>query len=67
MVVTAYMGGVPNGVVSPKDSVINEIESALAIAERCGDDSALTITRVTLGLALGTTKRLRCATVDKRS
>jgi class 3 adenylate cyclase len=52
MVVTAYMGGIPNGVVSPKDSVINEIEGALAIAERCGDDSALTITRVTLGLAL---------------
>jgi class 3 adenylate cyclase len=52
MVVTAYMGGIPNGVVSPKDSVINEIEGALGIAERCGDDSALTITRVTLGLAL---------------
>ena len=52
MVVTAYMGGIPNGVVSPKDSVINEIEGALGISERCGDDSALTITRVTLGLAL---------------
>jgi hypothetical protein len=52
MVVTAYMGGIPNGVVRPKDSVINEIEGALVKAERCGDDSALTITRVTLGLAL---------------
>jgi hypothetical protein len=52
MVITAYMGGVPNGVVSPTDSVINQIEAALRIAERCADDSALTITRVTLGLAL---------------
>jgi class 3 adenylate cyclase len=52
MVVTAYMGGVPNGIVSPRDSLINEIEGAARIAERCGDDSALTITRVTLGLAL---------------
>jgi class 3 adenylate cyclase len=52
MVVTAYMGGIPNGVVSPSDSLINQIEAALGIAERCGDDSALTITRATLGLAL---------------
>jgi class 3 adenylate cyclase len=52
MVITAYLGSIPNGVLKPDDSAIREIENALRIAERSGNDSALAITRATLGLAL---------------
>ena len=40
------------GVLRPDDRVVREIEDALRIAERSGDDLALTFTRLTLGMAL---------------
>ena len=47
-----YFPGIPNGVFRPDDSVLREVEDALRIAERSGDDFALSIARVTLGVAL---------------
>jgi class 3 adenylate cyclase len=47
-----YCAGVPGGVLSPDDSTVREIEDALRIAERSGDDLALSFARLTLGLAL---------------
>ena len=53
MVVTyAYYLGIPYGVLRPDGSAVREIEEALRIAERSGDDLALTFTRLTLGVAL---------------
>ena len=48
----AYCAGIPFGVLRPDDSAVREIESALRITERSGDDFALTVARMTLGLAL---------------
>ena len=36
----------------PDDRAVREIEDALRIAERSGDDHALSVARVTLGVAL---------------
>jgi hypothetical protein len=47
-----YFRGIPSGVLSPDDSVMGEIEDALRIAERSGDDLAFAEAPVTLGLAL---------------
>jgi class 3 adenylate cyclase len=47
-----YWPGIPNGVLGPDDSAVREIEDALRIAERSGDDLALAFARLTLGLAL---------------
>ena len=47
-----YAVGIPNGVLRPDDSAMREIEDALQSAERSGDDFALVLARVTLGLAL---------------
>ena len=47
-----YMGGIPAGVLRPEDSALREIEDALRIAERSGDDLALALARMTLGVAL---------------
>jgi class 3 adenylate cyclase len=48
----SYFVGVPNGVLRPDDSVMREIEDALRIAERSGDDLALANVRMALGMAL---------------
>ena len=40
------------GVLRPDDSAVREIEDALRIAERSGDDLAVALARVTLGVAL---------------
>jgi len=40
------------GVLRPDDSAVRKIEDALQIAERSGDDMALALARVTLGVAL---------------
>jgi len=45
-------GGISNGVLRPDDSAVREIEDALQIAERSGDDLALAFARLTLGRAL---------------
>jgi len=47
-----YNPGIPLGVLRPEDRAVGEIEDALRIAERSGDDLALTVTRMTLGVAL---------------
>ncbi len=48
-----YSPAIPSGVLRPDDSAMREIEDALRMAERSGDDRALTLTRLTLGFALG--------------
>jgi class 3 adenylate cyclase len=47
-----YWPGITFGVLRPDDSVVGEIEDALLIAERSGDDLAVAAARVTLGVAL---------------
>ena len=44
--------GNTDGVLGPDDSAVREIEDALQIAERSGDDLALVVARMTLGVAL---------------
>ena len=52
VVAYVYGGAIPPGVLSPEDSAMREIEDAVQIAARAGDDLALTLARMTLGLAL---------------
>ena len=52
VVTWAYFAAIPYGVLTPDDGAVREIEDALRIADRSGDDLALTFTRATLGLAL---------------
>ena len=53
MVVTyVYFAGIPYGVLRPDDSAVREIEEARRIAERSGDDMALSFTWATLGVGL---------------
>jgi hypothetical protein len=47
-----YCMGIPVGVLRADDSAMGEIEDALRIAERSGDDVAVAVARVTLGFAL---------------
>jgi class 3 adenylate cyclase len=47
-----YFPGIPMGVLRPDDRAMREIEDALRIAERSGDDLALAHARLTLGGAL---------------
>ncbi|OBH76977.1 cyclase [Mycobacterium scrofulaceum] len=47
-----YTAAIPAGALRPDDSVICEIEDALAIAERSGDNLQLGVAWLTLGLAL---------------
>jgi class 3 adenylate cyclase len=47
-----YPAGISFGVLTPNDSAMREIEDALQIAERSGDDIALALARMTLGIAL---------------
>jgi class 3 adenylate cyclase len=48
----AYFPTVSNGVLQPRDSVLHEVEGALRIAERAGDDLAVTFVRTILGVVL---------------
>jgi class 3 adenylate cyclase len=52
VVTYAYFPGIPHGALRPDDSAMGEIEDALAIAERSGDNGALAVTRMALGLWL---------------
>jgi hypothetical protein len=52
VVAFAYSPGIPLGVLGPDDSVVCEIEDALRIANRSGDDLALAIARLMLSFAL---------------
>jgi hypothetical protein len=47
-----YFPGIPLGVLSADDRAMSEIEDALRITERSGDEVASAFTRGTLGLAL---------------
>ncbi|GAA4534830.1 ATP-binding protein [Mycobacterium paraffinicum] len=47
-----YNSVIPMGVLRPDDSAMRQIEDALAVAERSGDDLALSFARMALGLAL---------------
>jgi class 3 adenylate cyclase len=47
-----YSAGIPAGALRPDDSAVREIEDALAIAERSGDNLQLGFAWLTLGLAL---------------
>jgi class 3 adenylate cyclase/DNA-binding IscR family transcriptional regulator len=48
----AYFPGIAMGVLAAHDPAMREIEDALRIAERSGDDQALVLARATLGVAL---------------
>jgi len=52
VVTYVYFPGIPCGVLRPDDSAVREIEAALRIVERSGDDVALAVARMTLGVAL---------------
>jgi hypothetical protein len=47
-----YLAGIAFGALRSDDRAMREIENALRIAERSGDDLALAIARMTLGVAL---------------
>ena len=47
-----YTTGIPAGALRPDDSAVREIEDALSIAERSGDNLQLGVAWLTLGLAL---------------
>ena len=51
-VALSYFGGIPDGALRPDDSVMREIEDALRIAERSGDDLAVAFAQATLGMGL---------------
>src|SRR5271163_4345917 len=52
VVTYVYLAGIPFGVLRPDDSAMREIAAALQKAERSGDNLALGLVRVTLGVAL---------------
>jgi class 3 adenylate cyclase len=47
-----YFPGILSGMLRPEDSAMREIEDAVRIAERSGDDVALAFARMTLSVAL---------------
>ncbi|MEB3982016.1 AAA family ATPase [Mycobacterium sp. 663a-19] len=52
VVAYVYFAGIAYGALTSDDRAITEIENALRIAERSGDDLALAVARMTLGVAL---------------
>jgi hypothetical protein len=52
VVTYAYLVGIPAGVLRADDRVVREVEDALRMAERSGDDHAVSNAQITLGLAL---------------
>ena len=52
VVTYVYLWGIAYGVLAADDSAVREIEDALRIAERSGDDIAVAFARGTLGVAL---------------
>ncbi|MDT7765427.1 MAG: hypothetical protein QOC63_4847 [Mycobacterium sp.] len=52
VVTYVYLVGMPYGVLRADDRAVREIEDALHKAERSGDDLALNVARMTLGVAL---------------
>ncbi|MGO9382116.1 MAG: AAA family ATPase [Mycobacterium sp.] len=52
VVAYVYFTAIPAGVLRPDDAAVREIDDALRIAERSGDDLALAMAQITLGVAL---------------
>ncbi len=52
VVTYSYSAAIPPGMLRPDDRAMAEIEDALRIAEQSGDDVAVAISRMTLGIAL---------------
>jgi hypothetical protein len=52
VVALGYFSGIPNGALAADDRAVREIEDALRIAERSGNDMALAFARTALGVAL---------------
>jgi hypothetical protein len=52
VVTYSYSAAIPAGMLRPDDRAMGEIEDALRIAEQSGDDVAVAIARMTLGIAL---------------
>ncbi|BBZ19181.1 cyclase [Mycolicibacterium gadium] len=57
----SYFAGIPAGVLRPDDTVVGEIEDALQVAQRSGDDLAVANVRMALGMALA-----HCRTAAQR-
>jgi class 3 adenylate cyclase len=51
-VTIVYCGAIPFGALWPNDAAMRDIEVAQEVAQRSSDDHAVTLTRMTLGLAL---------------
>ncbi len=49
---TIYWPGISHGILAADDDAVCTIEDALRVAERSGDDLALAVARMTLGIAL---------------
>jgi class 3 adenylate cyclase len=47
-----YFSGIPHGALTPDDPAMGEIEDALEVADRSGDDLAVAFARMTLSVAL---------------
>ncbi len=67
VVAWGYFPGIANGALTADDRALREIEDALRIAERSGNDMALAFARFALGIALVHRERLRSVTADRRS
>jgi class 3 adenylate cyclase len=52
VVTYVYFAGIPTGVLRLDDSAMREIEDAVRVAERSGDDHAVSNAQMTLGVAL---------------
>jgi class 3 adenylate cyclase len=52
VVALGYCSGIPNGVLAADDRAVSEIEDALRIAQRSGNDYALAFARMSLGITL---------------
>ena len=52
VVALGYCSGIPNGVLAADDRAVREIEDALRIAQRSGNDYALGFARMSLGVTL---------------
>jgi len=52
VVALGYCSGIPNGVLAAEDRAVREIEDALRIAERSGNNYALAFARMSLGVTL---------------
>ncbi|HUB57421.1 MAG TPA: AAA family ATPase [Mycobacterium sp.] len=52
VVAYSYSAAIPPGMLRPDDRAMGEIQDALRIAEQSGDDVAVAISRMTLGIAL---------------